>query len=123
MSNVTSATASVILAHRSSTSAGKGEKYMLDVTNAHKKILVELNRGIEVAMISDPDLTPLDSMLWGFVKDKLYFLPLPADVDDVWARIRGAVAVVMPDMLCCTKEEMHYRRDICHATSRCHIKL
>jgi hypothetical protein len=35
----------------------------------------------------------------GIVKDKVYFTPSCANIDDLWARITGTVAEVMPDML------------------------
>lgn len=45
-----------------------------------------------------PALTPLYFFLWGFIKDTVYFPPLPTDVD-LQAGIVDAVAEVMPDML------------------------
>jgi hypothetical protein len=39
LSALTSATAAVILAHRSSTFADKGGKYTLSLTNSHKESL------------------------------------------------------------------------------------
>jgi hypothetical protein len=51
MSAVTS-TAPLILA-RTSTIAGKGGRYNLSSTNPYKEKLIDLNRGIVVAMISD----------------------------------------------------------------------
>jgi hypothetical protein len=53
MSGVTSATAPVILARRSSFS-GKVGKYTLSLANPHKRNLMGLNWEIEVAVISDP---------------------------------------------------------------------
>jgi hypothetical protein len=58
-----------------------------------------------------------------FVKDKVYFPPLPVNVDDPWVGIAGAVAEVTPDLLCCTWEEIHCRWDICDTTSGSHIDL
>jgi hypothetical protein len=42
---------------------------------------------------------PLDFLLWGFVKDKVYFQPLPANVGDLRARITFSVTEVTPNML------------------------
>jgi hypothetical protein len=60
--------------------------------------------------------------LWGFVKQKVYFLPLPANVD-LQAGITGTLAEVMLEMLCCTWEEIHFRWDTCYAASESHTEL
>jgi hypothetical protein len=36
-------------------------------------------------------------------------MPLPANVDNIWARIIGALAGVMLGMLCHTWEKFNYR--------------
>jgi len=46
-----------------------------------------------------PDLTPLDFYLCGFVKDRLFVPPLPANVVELRARNTAAVAKVTPEML------------------------
>ena len=51
--------------------------------------------------------------LWGFVKDKVYVPPLPANLLELRDRIRGAVAA---DMLINVWEELAYRLDECHVT-------
>jgi hypothetical protein len=64
-----------------------------------------------------------DFFLWEVVKNKVYFPPLPVSVDYLHARITGTVTEVMPDLLHCTWEEIHCRRDICSATPGSHIEL
>jgi hypothetical protein len=41
---------------------------------------------------------PLWTLLWGYVKDKVYSTPVP-DIDTLKARRRGALAAVTEDML------------------------
>jgi hypothetical protein len=45
------------------------------------------------------DLTPLDFFLWGFVTDRVFVLPLPANVTELRTWITAAVAEVMQEML------------------------
>jgi hypothetical protein len=61
--------------------------------------------------------------LWGFVKDKVYFPSLTANVDDLQVRITGTVAEVTPDVLHYTWKEIHYMWDTCHATSESNIEM
>jgi hypothetical protein len=68
-------------------------------------------------------LTVLEILLWGFVKDNVYFLLLLASLDDQWASIKGTVAEIAPDKLHHTREEIHYWWGISRATSESHIKL
>jgi hypothetical protein len=42
-----------------------------------------------------PDLTPMDFFLWGFVKDKVFVPPLPANVVELRTRITAATASVV----------------------------
>jgi hypothetical protein len=60
---------------------------------------------------------PLDFFLWRFVSDTACLPPLPANADDLPARITGAAAEVTPDMLRRTWVEINYRWDIRRATS------
>jgi hypothetical protein len=61
--------------------------------------------------------------LWGFVKDKVYFPYLLANIYDLRARFAGAVAEITPDMLRRTWEDIYYMWDICYATSEGHIEM
>ena len=69
-----------------------------------------------------PDLTPYDFFLWGFVKDTVFVLPLPANLQDLHNRITAAVAVVDRDMLTRVWNEMIYRIDVCRITKGGHIE-
>jgi hypothetical protein len=46
-----------------------------------------------------PDLTTLDFLLLGFVKDDVHFPPLSANVDELREKIAGAFAEVTPNNL------------------------
>jgi hypothetical protein len=41
----------------------------------------------------------MDFILWGFIKDRVFVPPLPANVVELQTRIIAAVSVVMPEML------------------------
>lgn len=69
-----------------------------------------------------PDLTPLDFFLWGFIKDKVYVQPLPANLNDLRNRINAAVAQVTTDMLKRVWQEIDYRWDVCRITNGSHIE-
>ena len=67
-----------------------------------------------------PDLIPCDFFLWGFVKDKVYVPPLPANLPELRDWIRETVAAVTPDMLINVWEELAYRLDVCRLTNGAH---
>ena len=69
-----------------------------------------------------PDLTPLDFFLWGFVKDRVFVPPLPANVVDLRTRITTAVAKMTPEMLRSVWQETDYRWDVCRITNGNHIE-
>jgi hypothetical protein len=69
-----------------------------------------------------PDLTPLDFFLWGFVKDRVFVPPLPANVVELRTRITAAVADVTPEMLRSVRQETDYGWDVCRITSGSHIE-
>jgi hypothetical protein len=50
-----------------------------------------------------------------FVRDKLYFPPSPANVDDLWVENTGEFAEVTPDIFRHTWEEINCRWQICRA--------
>ena len=60
--------------------------------------------------------------LWGFVKDKVYVPPLPANLPELRVRIREAVAAITPDMLINVWEELACRLAVCHVTNGAHIE-
>jgi hypothetical protein len=55
-----------------------------------------------------PNLTPLDFFLWGFVKDRVFVSPLPANVVELRIRITASVAEVTPEMLRSVWQETDY---------------
>ena len=46
-----------------------------------------------------PDLSVCVFFLWGYVKDRVYVPPLPANVDGLQERITAAVKSVTPNMV------------------------
>ena len=69
-----------------------------------------------------PDLTPLDSFAWGFIKDVVYRRKV-RDLADLRQRIIEAVELITPHMLINTWQELEYRLDICRATTGAHIEV
>ncbi|XP_031330713.1 uncharacterized protein LOC116161496 [Photinus pyralis] len=69
-----------------------------------------------------PDLTPCDFYLWGFIKDRVYVPPLPADLPDLRNRIETAVAAITNETLIKVWEELAYRLDVCQVTNGAHIE-
>ncbi|GFG35994.1 hypothetical protein Cfor_03575 [Coptotermes formosanus] len=69
-----------------------------------------------------PDLTALDFFLWGFVKDRVYVPPLPANVTELRIRITAAVAELTPEMLRRVWEETEYKWDVSRITNGSHIE-
>jgi hypothetical protein len=50
-----------------------------------------------------------DYFLWGFVKDRVFVRPLPANVVELGTRITAAVAKVTPETLLSVWQEIDYR--------------
>jgi hypothetical protein len=48
---------------------------------------MDWSRGADSRPPRSPDLTPLDFFLWGFVKDRMFIPPLPANVAELRIRI------------------------------------
>ena len=63
-----------------------------------------------------PNLTPCDFFLWGYIKDRVFVLPLPVSLNGLKQRITTAVASVDEDMLRSVWTELDYRIDICRVT-------
>ena len=63
-----------------------------------------------------------DSFLWGFVKDRVFVPPLPANVVELRTRITAAVTKVTPEMLRSVWQETDYRWDVCRITNGSHIE-
>jgi hypothetical protein len=66
-----------------------------------------------------PDFTPLDFFLWRFVKDRVFVLPLPANVAEFCT---AAVAEVTPEMPHSVWQDTDYRWGVCHITNGSHVE-
>ena len=69
-----------------------------------------------------PDITPLDFFLWGYVKDKVFSIPVP-DITNLKARITDAFATITEDTLESTRREIDYRLDALRATKGAHVEV
>jgi len=66
------------------------------------------------------DLTPLEFSVWGYVKYKVYVPLLLASLEELRARIAGAVATIDVDVICRIWEEIARSWDICCVTRGIH---
>ena len=57
--------------------------------------------------------------LWGFVKNKVYVPPLPANLPELRDRVRDVITL---DMLINVLEELACRLDVCRVTNGAHIE-
>ena len=57
-------------------------------------------------------MTPCDFFLWGYVKERVYVPPLPADLDELRNRITVAVNSVTEDTLRRVWDELCFRVDV-----------
>ena len=69
-----------------------------------------------------PDITPLDFFLWGYVKDKEFWTPVP-NITNLKARITDAFGTITEDMLENTWREIDYRLDVLRATKGAHVEV
>jgi len=72
-----------------------------------------------------PRIPRRDTMLlflWGYVKERVYVPPLPADLDELTNRITAAVKSVTEDTLRRVWDEFNYRVDVVHAAGRGNIE-
>ena len=69
-----------------------------------------------------PNMTTCDFFLWGYVKERVYVPPLPADLDELTNRITAAVKSVTEDTLRRIWDEFSYRVDVVHAAGGEHIE-
>ena len=65
---------------------------------------------------------PLDFFLWGYIKDKVFWTPVP-DITNLKARITDAFATITEDMLENTWREIDYRLDVPRATKGAHVEV
>jgi len=68
-----------------------------------------------------PDMTPCDFFLWGYVKERVYVPPLPADWDELRNRITAAIHSVTENTLRRVWDEFSYRVDVVRAAGGGHI--
>ena len=59
---------------------------------------------------------PCDFFLWGYVKDQVYFPPLPASITELKVKVRTATETITADMLQTVWNELDYRVDVCRIT-------
>ena len=69
-----------------------------------------------------PDMTPCDFFLWGYVKERVYVPPLPADLDELTNSTTAAVNSVTEDTLRRVWEEFSYGVDVVRAAGGGHIE-
>ena len=69
-----------------------------------------------------PDMTPCDFFLWGYVKERVYVPPLPADLVELTNRITAAVKSMTEDTLRRIWDEFSYRVDVVRAAGGGHIE-
>ncbi|PNF23848.1 hypothetical protein B7P43_G13739, partial [Cryptotermes secundus] len=67
------------------------------------------------------DLTPTNFILWGYIKDRVFFPPLPVSENSLKQCIT-TVRCVDEDMLWCVWNKLDYHIDICHVTKGSHIE-
>jgi len=60
--------------------------------------------------------------LWGYVKDQVYVLPLPASIPEPKVRIRTAIETITVDMLQTVWNELDYHVAVCVITKDAHIE-
>jgi len=70
-----------------------------------------------------PDIPPppLDFFLWGYVKDKVFSIPV-TDITNLKARITDSFATITEDMLENMWREIFYRLDVLRATKGAHVE-
>jgi hypothetical protein len=60
--------------------------------------------------------------VWGFIRDRVYVPPLPADLPELKNRIEADIATFTREALTKVLEELTYRLDVCRVTNCDHIK-
>jgi hypothetical protein len=62
--------------------------------------------------LRSPDLTPMDFVLWGHLKEHVYAVH-PTTIEDVMARLQVTVTTVDSNMLRCVRENAVRRTAVC----------
>jgi len=65
---------------------------------------------------------PLDFFLWGYVKDKVFSIPV-TDITNLKARITDSFATITEDMLENMWREIFYQLDVLRATKGAHVEV
>ena len=79
------------------------------ITRVTRQMVSWIGRGGQIARPPrSPDITPLDFSVWGYVKYKVFVPPLHARLEEIWARIREAVATICVDMIHKIWDEIAY---------------
>ena len=68
-------------------------------------------------------MTPCDFFLCGYVKERVYVPPLPANLDELTNILMAAVNSVTEDTFRRVWDELSYRVDVVHAAAGGHIEL
>ena len=76
----------------------------------------------EMIVSRSPEATPCNFFLWGYVKDEVYVLPLPASIPELKVRIRTSIETITADMLQTVWNELDYRVDDCRITKYAHVE-
>jgi hypothetical protein len=63
-----------------------------------------------------------DFSLWGYVKEQVFVLPLPLDIDEMKLRIAAAMETVDRNMLERIWDELEHRLGICRVTNGAQIE-
>jgi hypothetical protein len=69
-----------------------------------------------------PDLTPRDSFLWSYVKERVFVPHLPLHIDELKLTITAAMETIDRNMLERAWNELDYRLDIYWATNGGHTE-
>jgi len=69
-----------------------------------------------------PDMISCDFFLWGYVKERVYVPPLPADLDEPTNRITAAVKSVIEDTLRLVWDEFSFRVDVVRTAGGGHME-
>ena len=63
-----------------------------------------------------PDLSPVDSFLWGYIKNIVYAEKI-RNIQQLQERITSAIETVTRDMIQKTRQEIEFRLDVSRATN------
>ena len=69
-----------------------------------------------------PDLSPVDSFLWGYIKNIVYAEKI-RNIQQLQERITSAIETVTQDMIQKTWQEIEFRLDVSRATNGAHTEM